>query len=53
LVRAALRVGVGSTLDLVQAQALLRRTDTEVALREYEVVRAKVEQFLLTSRCSP
>lgn len=53
LVRAALRAGSGSTLDLVQAQALLRRADTEVALREFDLVRAKVEEFLLSSRCTP
>ncbi len=53
LVRAALAAGSGSTLDLVQAQQGLRRAETEVALREFQLVRARVEEFLVSSRCSP
>jgi len=53
LVRVALAAGSGSTLDLVQAQQQLRRAETETALREFELVRTKVEQFLVSSRCAP
>lgn len=53
LVRAALAAGSGSTLDLVQAQQGLRRAEADVALREFQLLRARVEEFLASSKCSP
>jgi outer membrane protein TolC len=53
LLRVALAAGAGSTLDIVQAQQTVRRAEIEVALREFDLVRARIGQLLVTSRCSP
>ncbi len=51
LTRRAFEVGRGSSLELVQSAAALRRAQLSLALREFELVQASLDAFLTEARC--
>ncbi len=51
LTRRAFEVGRGSSLELVQSAAALRRAELTLALREFELVQARLDAFLTEARC--
>ncbi|MBP9111379.1 MAG: TolC family protein [Polyangiaceae bacterium] len=52
LVRVAYQEGQGTSLELVQAATTLRQAEVTLAIREFELVRAKLLARLSTSSCS-
>jgi len=52
LTRRAYDVGVGTSLELVTSAALLRQQQLNLALREFEVLRAKVAAIFSLSDCA-
>jgi outer membrane protein TolC len=51
LTRRAFEVGRGSSLELVQSAAALRRAQLALAVREFELVQASLDAFLTEARC--
>jgi outer membrane protein TolC len=51
LTRRAFEVGRGGSLELVQSAAALRRAELTLALREFELVQARLDAFLTEARC--
>jgi outer membrane protein TolC len=51
LTQTAYRAGQGTSLELVIAAAALRQADVELALREFEVVRARLVALFALARC--
>jgi outer membrane protein TolC len=51
LTQTAYRAGQGTSLELVIAAAALRQADVELALREFEVVRARLEALFALAHC--
>lgn len=51
LTRRAFEVGRGSSLELVQSAAALRRAQLSLAVREFELVQASLDAFLTEARC--
>ncbi|MDB4934904.1 MAG: Heavy metal efflux outer membrane protein CzcC family [Labilithrix sp.] len=51
LTQTAYRAGQGTSLELVIAAAALRQADVELALREFELVRARLEALFALARC--
>jgi outer membrane protein TolC len=51
LTREAFREGVGTSLELVQSAAELREAERALALRELELVQARVEALLAEAAC--
>lgn len=51
LTRRAFEVGRGSSLELVQSAAALRRAQLTLAVREFELVQASLDAFLTEARC--
>ena len=52
LVRTAYQEGRGTSLELVAAATTLRQAEISLALREFEVVRARVAAVIALSTCS-
>ncbi len=52
LVRAAYAEGLGTSLELVTAASSLRQADVSLALREFELVRARILAYLTTQDCT-
>jgi len=51
LTQTAYRAGQGTSLELVIAASGLRQAEVELALREFEVVRARLEALFSLARC--
>jgi outer membrane protein TolC len=51
LTRRAFEVGRGGSLELVQSGAALRQAQLALVLREFELVRARLDAFLTEARC--
>ncbi len=51
LTRAAYAEGLGTSLELVTAASSLRQADVNLALRDFELVRARILAFLSTQDC--
>ncbi|HEX8434388.1 TolC family protein [Archangium sp.] len=51
LTRRSFEVGRGSSLELVQSGAILRQAELTLALREFELVQARLDAFLTEARC--
>jgi outer membrane protein TolC len=51
LTQTAYRAGQGTSLELVLAASALRQAEVELALREFEVVRARLEALFALARC--
>ncbi len=51
LTRRSFEVGRGTSLELVQSAAVLRRAELALALREFELVQARLDAFLIEARC--
>ena len=51
LTRRAYEVGRGSSLELVQSGAARRQAELSLALREFELVQARLDAFLTEARC--
>lgn len=51
LARLSFELGRGTSLDLVDAARRLREAEIQLALREFDVVQAKVRSQLVTSTC--
>jgi len=51
LTQTAYRAGQGTSLELVIAASALRQAEVELALREFEVVRARLEALFSLARC--
>lgn len=52
LTRRAFEVGRGSSLELVQSGAALRRAELTEAVREFELVQARLDAFLTEAQCN-
>jgi outer membrane protein TolC len=52
LTQTAYRAGQGTSLELVIAASALRQAEVELALREFEVVRARLEALFSLARCN-
>jgi outer membrane protein TolC len=52
-VRRAYQAGLGTSLELVTAAAALRQQQLTVALRDYDVLRARVAALLALAECAP
>ncbi|WP_146652740.1 TolC family protein [Labilithrix luteola] len=52
LTQTAYRAGQGTSLELVIAASSLRQAEIELALREFDVVRARLEALFALARCS-
>jgi outer membrane protein TolC len=52
LTQTAYRAGQGTSLELVVAASSLRQAEIELALREFDVVRARLEALFALARCS-
>jgi outer membrane protein TolC len=52
-VRQAYQAGLGTSLELVTAAAALRQQQLTVALRDYDVLRARVAALLALAECAP
>src|SRR5262249_15076433 len=46
------RTGKGTSLDLVVSAAALRQAEISLALQEFSLVRARIEQLLALATCS-
>ncbi|EYF01629.1 TolC family protein [Chondromyces apiculatus] len=53
LTRVAFEAGTATSFELVQAQQQLRQRELELALREFDVVRAKIASLLASANCKP
>jgi outer membrane protein TolC len=51
LTQTAYRAGQGTSLELVIAASALRQAEVELALREFEVIRARLEALFSLARC--
>lgn len=51
LTQASYRTGQGTSLELVLAAAALRQAQVELALREFDVVRARLDALFALARC--
>lgn len=51
LTRVAFNAGTATSFELVQAQQALRQAEQQLALREFELVRAKIVALLASSSC--
>lgn len=51
LTQTAYRAGQGTSLELVIAASALRQANVELALREFDVVRARLEALFALARC--
>ncbi|MBX5483268.1 MAG: TolC family protein [Myxococcaceae bacterium] len=52
LTRRSFQIGRATSLDLVQAAAVLRQAELNLALREFEWVQARLDALLTVSECS-
>ena len=52
LTRRAFEVGRGSSLELVQSGAALRRAELTEAVREFDLVQARLDAFLTEAQCN-
>lgn len=52
LTRRAFEVGRGTSLELVQSAVVLRQAELALALREFELVQARIDAFLTVARCN-
>lgn len=52
LTQTSYRAGQGTSLELVVAASALRQAQVELALREFDVVRARLDALFALSRCS-
>lgn len=53
LVRRSFEAGLGTSLELVSAASALRQQQVSLALREYEVLRARVAALFALAECAP
>jgi outer membrane protein TolC len=51
LARVSFELGRGTSLELVDAARQLRQSEVQLALREFEVVQAKLRALLALSNC--
>ncbi len=51
LTRRGFEVGRGNSLELVESGAALRRAELTLALREFELVQARLDSFFTEARC--
>lgn len=51
LTRRSFEVGTGTSLELIQTAAALRRAELELVVREFELEQARVEAFLAEAAC--